>query len=120
MKIPALFLTLNALLLKTLAADPAPSQSLFKADPIKLRSLPTESLYIQTIQTSFDLSTEGVVKKLEADLSRFKAMNGRDLFESAPKSDPPTRAQRLFNTLLPRGGAILGKNPNAPPSRFTR
>jgi hypothetical protein len=120
MKIPALFLTLNTLLLETLAADPAPSQSLLKAEPIKLRSLPTESLYVQTIQTSFDLSTESASKKLEADLSRFKAMNGRDLFETAPKSDPPTRAQRIFNTLIPKGGALLGKNPNAPPGRFTR
>ena len=120
MKIPALLLMLNAFSVESSADDAKPSRNLFKSEPVKLRALPAEPLYIQPFQSSFELSATDLTQKLEADTSRFKAMNGRDLVDIPLKSEPPPRAIRIFKILVPKDRAVLGKNPNAPPNKFTR
>jgi hypothetical protein len=117
MPVRALLFILIMLARQSEAADAAIH---FKAEPVKLRSLPVQKLYTQSPQTSFELSAETLTKKLEADLSRFKAMNGRDLLDVSPKPAPATPAQRLLDAFFPKGGTLLGKNPNAPPNKFTR
>jgi hypothetical protein len=118
MKMAALLFILTLPGLASRAADIIPSQNLFKVEPIKLRSLPLEPLYVESSQSSFELSHDAS-RKLEVDMSRFKSMNGRELLDTSRKSDQPTGAIRLLNILYPNGATILGKNPNAPPNRFT-
>lgn len=117
MRVLSLVFTLTLLAPDSPAADDVIT---FKVQPVKLRPPPTERLYTQSPPVSFDLSAESLIKKLEADTARFKAMNGRDLLDLSPKPTPPTRAQRLLDAFFPKGGTLLGKNPNAPPNKFTR
>jgi hypothetical protein len=114
---PALFLAVFALACNGCAAEPAVP---LKTGPVSLRPLPAEKLHIQPPTVSFDLSAEALTKKLEADSSRFKAMNGRDLLDLSAKPALPTPPERFLNIFFPKGGSIFGKNPNAPPGGFTR
>ena len=100
----------------TSGAETLPSKLSFAVEAPKLRVYEVE---IPHLAKSVELSTAASRMNIEADIHRFKTMNDRDLLDLTPRREPPIRVVRFFNALLPAGG-MFAKNPNAPPSTFTR
>ena len=116
MRTATTFIFLLMLVHSTTAADALPANPSFAIEPAKLRSYEIE---IPHLAKSIELSSGASRTRLEADILHFKTMNGRDLLDLMPRPEPPMRALRFLNALLPAGG-VFAKNPNAPPATFTR